>query len=587
MSVREPLLAVENLSVEFRAAGGIVRAVSGLSFAIGRGETLAIVGESGSGKSVTALSILRLVEREGGTITGGRAAFRRKSGGEADLMRLGEAELQRVRGAEISMIFQEPMTSLNPLLTVGTQIAEVLTHHRGCGAAEALTQALDMLKIVRIPDPERRLGQYPHELSGGMRQRVMIAMALLCRPSLLIADEPTTALDVTIQAQILELIRTLQEELGMAVLFITHDMGIVAEFADRVVVMSHGRKAEENEVRRLFASPAHAYTQRLLAAVPRLGTGRAVGGATGAAPPVLEIANLTKRFPVRRGLLRRTVGHVHAIENVSLALHPGETVGLVGESGCGKSTTGRALMKLVEPTSGTIRIAGEEVTHLSRDAMRPHRRHVQMIFQDPYASLNPRLTAFAAVTEPLDIHERLSRAERRERAASLLRRVRLSADHLDRYPHQFSGGQRQRLAIARALALGPKLIVADEPVSALDVSIQAQVIELMCELQRDLGVAYLFISHDMAVVEKVSHRVAVMYLGEIVETGPTAAILHDPRHPYTRKLLASVPVPDPTARRRRVGLDASEIPSPIRPLGWQPRRLPLEEVAPGHWVRAA
>ncbi len=583
----DSLLAVEGLSVEFRTARGVVAAVRDLSFQVRSGETVAIVGESGSGKSVTALSILRLVEREGGAITRGRVRFRRKSGAQADLLQLEESELQRVRGDEISMIFQEPMTSLNPLLTVGAQIAEVLTQHQQCRPREALRRALDMLKVVRIPDAERRLTQYPHELSGGMRQRVMIAMALLCRPSLLIADEPTTALDVTIQAQILELIRTLQEEFGTAVLFITHDMGIVAEFADRVVVMNQGRKVEENDVRSLFAAPSQPYTQRLLAAVPRLGRGAAEGGAAVSEPPVIEVANLTKRFPIRRGLLKKTVGYVHAVEGVSFALGAGETLGLVGESGCGKSTTGRTLMKLIEPTVGTIRIAGEDVTHLSRAAMRTHRRHIQMIFQDPYASLNPRLTAFAAVTEPLEIHERLSHAERRERAAVLLRRVGLSADHLDRYPHQFSGGQRQRLAIARALALGPKVIVADEPVSALDVSIQAQVTELMRELQRDMGVAYLFISHDLAVVERMSHRVAVMYLGEIVEIGPTTAVLHDPRHPYTKKLLASVPIPDPLVRRPRLELDASEVPSLIRPLGWQSPRRPLEEVAPRHFVRVA
>jgi ABC-type microcin C transport system duplicated ATPase subunit YejF len=584
----ERLLSVQGLSVEFRTARGTIAAVRDLSFDVRCGETVAIVGESGSGKSVTALSVLRLVEREGGTITSGRIRFRHKSGVETDLRQLPERALQHVRGDEISMIFQEPMTSLNPLLTIGAQIAEVLVQHHDCNARDALQRALDMLKVVRMPDPERRLTQYPHELSGGMRQRVMIAMALLCRPSLLIADEPTTALDVTIQAQILELIRTLQEEFGMAVLFITHDMGIVAEFADRVVVMHQGRKVEENEVRRLFAAPADTYTQRLLAAVPRLGRETIGHGLPeGGRPPVLEVANLTKRFPVRRGLLKRTVGYVHAVEDVSFALRAGETIGLVGESGCGKSTTGRTLMKLTEPTAGSIRIAGEDVTGLSRAAMRARRRHIQMIFQDPYASLNPRLSALAAVTEPLEIHERLSRGERRERAAALLTRVGLSPDHLDRYPHQFSGGQRQRLAIARALALGPRVIVADEPVSALDVSVQAQVIELMKELQRVLGVAYIFISHDMAVVEKMSHRVAVMYLGEIVEMGPATAVLHDPRHAYTKRLLASVPVADPAVRRPRLPLDASEVPSPIRPLGWQAPRRPLAEVAPGHFVRAA
>jgi ABC-type glutathione transport system ATPase component len=583
----EPLLDVSGLTVEFRSEARTVRAVDGLGFSIAPGRTVAIVGESGSGKSVSALSLMRLIEREGGTIVSGSALFRRKSGGAVDLMRLDEPSLRHVRGNEISMIFQEPMTSLNPVLSIGEQLAEVLMLHQGVARTDALREARAMMDRVRIPDAARRLGQYPHELSGGMRQRVMIAMALFCRPALLIADEPTTALDVTIQREILELIRVLQDEIGMAVLFITHDMAVVAEMADTVVVMRNGEKVEDASVAPLFATPRHAYTKSLLAAVPRLGEAPARPRRSQAAP-VLEVEGLVKRFPVRRGFFGRRVGHVHSVESVSFSIAAGETLGLVGESGCGKSTTGRALMKLIEPTAGRIRIDGRDVTALSRTAMRPVRRDVQMIFQDPYASLNPRLSVFENVAEPLAIHfPRMARSERRARAAGLLERVGMAAEHLDRYPHQFSGGQRQRLCIARALCLEPKIIVADEPVSALDVSVQAQVLDLMLMLQEALRLAYLFISHDMAVVERMSDRVAVMYLGQIVEVGPTAAVLHDPRHPYTRRLLSSVAVADPTRRRPRLGLSATEVPSPIHPVGYAPETPPLVEIAPGHLVQEA
>jgi len=583
--VTTPLLTVTGLCVTFRSRHRVVEVVTDLSLTVREGETIALVGESGSGKSVTALSLMRLIEREGGTIAAGEICWRRSSGEVVDLVRAENAELRHIRGREISMIFQEPMTSLNPVFTIGAQLAEVLMLHEGATRREALDRAADMLKKVRIPDPLRRLGQYPHELSGGMRQRVMIAMALLCRPQLLIADEPTTALDVTIQVEILALIRSLQDEIGMAVLFITHDLGVVAEIADRVVVMRGGRKIEENDVHGLFAAPARPYTRDLLAAVPRLGAEE--GPPERAEPrPILEVERLVKRFPVRKGVLKRLVGQVHAVENVSFSIGEGETLGLVGESGCGKSTTGRAVMRLIEPTSGAIRINGRDVTSLTRGEMRSVRRNIQMIFQDPYASLNPRLSAFDLVTEPLAIHEpAMAKSERRDRAATLLSRVGLSPDHLSRYPHEFSGGQRQRLAIARALSLSPKIIVADEPVSALDVSVRAQVIDLMRELQETSGIAYLFISHDMGVVERMSHRVAVMYLGQIVEMGPTAEVLHDPRHAYTRRLLASVPIPDPTARSRIRAPENGEVPSPIRPIGDEPAAPPLVEVAPGHFVQ--
>jgi ABC-type microcin C transport system duplicated ATPase subunit YejF len=560
-------------------------AVDRLSFDLAAGETLAIVGESGSGKSVTALSIMRLIEREGGFATG-RIELRRRSGAVVDLMTADDPTLRRIRGDEIAMVFQEPMTSLNPVLTIGAQMAEILVLHRGMSAREALDESRGLIERVKISDPARRILQYPHELSGGMRQRVMIAMALACQPQLLIADEPTTALDVTVQAEILALMGRLQQEIGMALLFITHDMGVVAEMADRVIVMRDGQKLEENAIEPLFAHPAHPYTRALLAAAPRLGAGSPAPLADDASA-VLEVSNLVKRFPVRGGLLRRRTATVHAVEDVSLTLRHGETLGLVGESGCGKSTAARAIMRLIEPTSGSVRMAGQQIIGLAKSQMRAARRDIQMIFQDPYASLNPRLSVLDSVTEPLAIHRPdMTRADRRAVAQELMERVGLTSAHLDRYPHQFSGGQRQRLAIARALSLRPKIIVADEPVSALDVSIRAQVIDLLKSLQRDLGVAYLFISHDMAVVEQMSHRVAVMRLGEIVEMGPCAAVLNHPRHPYTKRLLAAVPVPDPLRRRRQAIDEAREIASPLRRLDDPLIPRPLIEVSPGHYVQA-
>ena len=581
-----PLLSVRDLSVTFNTRAGRVEAVRGLEFDLWPGETLAIVGESGSGKSVTALTIMRLIEREGGRISGSMALARR-SGEVVDLMTAEDRMLRQIRGNEISMIFQEPMTSLNPVLTIGAQLAEVIILHRKCQSDEALDEARRLIERVKIPDAARRLTQFPHELSGGMRQRVMIAMALACQPRLLIADEPTTALDVTVQAEILALIRQLQDEIGMALIFITHDMGVVAEVADRVIVMRHGEKVEENALIPLFATPRNSYTKALLAAVPRLGMGSPLLEPVRAdAQPVLAVSGLVKRFPLTGGLLKRAVAMVHAVDDVSFEIRKGETLGLVGESGCGKTTTGRALMRLIEPTEGSIRIAGQEMTGLAGDQLRAARRNIQMIFQDPYASLNPRLQIMTSVTEPLLIHRPdISADERREIAAGLLERVGLKAEHLDRYPHQFSGGQRQRVAIARALALQPKVIVADEPVSALDVSIRAQVIELLVQLQKELGVAYLFISHDMAVVEQMSHRVAVMHMGRIVEIGHSAEVLNRPRHDYTRRLLSSVPIPDLALRKARVIDAAREIRSPVYPLGQSPIRLPLVEVSSGHFVQ--
>jgi glutathione transport system ATP-binding protein len=605
----EPLLSIENLRVVFPGVDGEFAAVEELSFDLRTGETLAIVGESGSGKSVTAKSIMRLVDFMNGEIRSGAIRFRPSEHESYDIAQLNETELRGLRGKAMALIFQEPMTSLNPVLTIGDQIAEVVLLHEGMSKSAALARALEALKQVRIPEAERRLKQYPHELSGGMRQRVMIAMALACRPALLIADEPTTALDVTIQADILGLLKTLQDEIGMAVLFITHDMGVVAEIADRVLVMRHGRKVEEGTAHQIFHAPRHAYTRALLSAVPKLGSMKgkllperfegvhpdALEGATPpvvmpgqhapayAEKPILEVVDLTVRFPVRKGLLRRIVANVHAVENVSFKLFPGETLSIVGESGSGKSTTGRAILKLVESTSGDIILRGRNITNHTPMVMREARRHIQMVFQDPFASLNPRMTVEQIVGEPFHIHEDLDAAQVRARVIALLERVGLGDMHLARYPFEFSGGQRQRICIARALALNPSIIIADEAVSALDVSIRAQVINLMMDLQEELGLSYLFISHDIAVVERISHRIAVMYLGEIVEMGTREDILGNPRHPYTQKLIAAVPVADPDARVVRK-LSARDIPSAVFPRGHAPALRSLEEVAPGHFV---
>jgi glutathione transport system ATP-binding protein len=513
--------------------------------------------------------------------------------------------MRAVRGAEIAMIFQEPMTSLNPVYTVGEQIAESIRLHQGKDRAAARREALSMLQQVRIPEAKQVLDRHPHQLSGGMRQRVMIAMALSCRPALLIADEPTTALDVTIQAQILELIRALQREMHMAVIFITHDMGVVAEVAERVVVMYQGTKVEDGSADAIFHAPRHPYTRALLAAVPRLGSmqgtelparfpllssGEPAPSASTAAPapldraPLLKVRGLKTRFEIPSGFFGRVRRRVHAVEQVTFDLHAGETLALVGESGCGKSTTGRSLLRLVEIDGGSIELDGRDIARLPPDSVRPLRREIQMVFQDPYASLDPRLTVGFSIAEPLYVHGVAGGSEAQERVAWLLAHVGLVPEHAQRYPHEFSGGQRQRIAIARALALQPKIIVADEAVSALDVSIRAQIVNLLLDLQAEFGLAYLFISHDMAVVERISHRVAVMYLGQIVEIGPRRAIFEDPRHPYTRQLLAAVPIADPARRRRKTELSSDEIPSPIRAVGDEPTVLPLEEVGPGHFV---
>jgi peptide/nickel transport system ATP-binding protein len=602
-NAQSPVLSVSGLTTSFLRERRWIPVVCDVSFDIASRETVAIVGESGSGKSVTALSIMRLIPKENGRVEGSvRLAGR-------DLLTLPEASMKDVRGNEIAMIFQEPMTSLNPVLTIGFQIAEALIQHRGLSRAAAEVETICLLDRVRIPAAKSRFHEHPHRFSGGMRQRVMIAMALACKPRLLIADEPTTALDVTIQAQILELLKELQQEEEMSILFITHDMGVVAEIADRTVVMYGGQAVETDATARIFASPSHPYTRSLLAAVPRLGSmdGRTrpmrfptVDKVTGtsdepaetpdtvsiAERPLLEVSNLTTRFPIRSGLFGKVSGRVHAVENISFTLRAGETLALVGESGCGKSTTGRSILKLTEPDSGTVLVDGQDVLAMNARTLRDFRKQMQIVFQDPFASLNPRMSVGTAIAAPLLANGLVTASQAREKVADLLVRVGLTADMAARFPHEFSGGQRQRICIARALALGPKLIVADEAVSALDVSVKAQVVNLMLDLQASMGLAYLFISHDIAVVERMSHRVAVMYLGEIVETGPRAALFGNPQHPYTKKLMAAVPVPDPARRGTRREVANDEIRSPVRAPDYQPPVRQYREVSPGHVVQA-
>jgi peptide/nickel transport system ATP-binding protein len=547
------LLSVRDLSIAF----GSHVAVERLSFDVEAGETVAIVGESGSGKSATALAIMRLIEREGGRIAGGSILL--DADAPSDLAKASDAEMRRVRGNRIAMVFQEPMTSLNPVMRVGDQVAEAIMRHRGYSRSFALKEAEQAFERVRIPEPRRRLDQFPHELSGGLRQRVMIAMALACQPQLLIADEPTTALDVTTQAEILQLIRSLQAETGMAVLFITHDMGVVGEIADRIVVMRKGALVEKASVGRFFSRPVADYSKSLLAATPRLGAGGPQAPAEG--ETVLRVEGLTTGFSTggfASKASRRTI-----VDGVSLSVGRGETLGLVGESGCGKSTLARSILRLVEPERGTVEIGGRDWTALSGDRLMKARRDAQMVFQDPYASLNPRMAVREAVTEPARIHGLVSARDVRDFAVSLVERVGLEADCVDRFPHQFSGGQRQRLAIARALSVRPKLIIADEAVSALDVSIARQVTDLMLDLQQREGLSFLFISHDIAVVERVSHRIAVMHAGRIVETGRTSDVLGAPQNDYTRRLLSAVPRLPAIAAREQVSPRCAAKPSAL------------------------
>ena len=618
------VVQVRNLSVAFSREPGVTPVVKDVSFDVARGQTLAIVGESGSGKSVTSLALMRLVELGGGHIVSGSMQLRTRKHGVVDLRATPEDAMRKFRGADMAMIFQEPMTSLNPVFKVGAQIMEAILLHRRGDTRAAHAQALRMLDLVRIPDAKQVMERYPHQLSGGMRQRIMIAMALACEPTLLIADEPTTALDVTVQAQILQIIRSLQDDMDMGVIFITHDMGVVAQVADKVMVMRHGDTVERGEVATIFSAPAHTYTRALLAAVPQLGamhgtdlpakfdlvsqaateashaandsraslptpTHMQTSAKPGMAPdytgePLLRVRELITRYDLRGGLLGRVQRRVHAVEGVSFDVYPGETLALVGESGCGKSTTARAVARLLHTQGGDITFQGQVIGDLHGQALKTLRRNIQTVFQDPYASLDPRCTIEESLTEPLQVHDIAHGDAARARVAELLERVGLTAEHAQRYPHEFSGGQRQRICIARALALSPKLVVADESVSALDVSIQAQIINLMQDLQRDMGIAFLFISHDLAVVERVSHRVAVMYLGRIVEIGTRRQIFESPQHPYTRKLLAAVPIADPGRRKLNQSLIGGDIPSPVHGLDYRPERVKLQQVAPGHFV---
>ena len=582
--MQDALLSLRNLTVAFGTPGKAV--VHDLSLDLNRGEILALVGESGSGKSVTVKSVMRLIDHQGGRITGGQILLGRPRQPPVDLARLPERQLRRVRGARIAMIFQDPMTSLNPVMTVGAQLIEAIRQHRLHDEGTAKARAVAMLERVRMSDPMRRFDQFPHELSGGMRQRVMIAMALVCEPDILIADEPTTALDVTVQAEILGLIRSLQRQTGMGVLFITHDMGVVAEIADRVAVMLDGRIVDEGPAHRVFDAPGHPYTARLLAAAPKFREAealRAVRPVRGV--PVLSVSHLTTRFPVRSGLLRRHSANLHAVEDVSFDLHPGETVAVIGESGCGKSTLAKSLLRLVQTQEGKAMLAGRDILSLNGPALRLARDDIQMVFQDPYAALDPRMSVRQILREPLHIRG-LHRGPRAsdETLSELVARVGLPPDSLDRYPHQFSGGQRQRICIARALVLRPRVLIADEPVSALDVAVQEQVLAVLERLTREEGMGLLFISHDMAVVERIADRILVMYRGGFVEQGPASEVLAHPAHPYTRQLLEAVPVSHPG---RRISRATATVPTkaPVYPVGVTPRPPLWKVVSVGHRIR--
>ena len=608
---KEELLSVSNLNVKFELKNVDVNAVKGTSFSIKKGETLAIVGESGSGKSVTAMSIMRLNDFTKSAKTSGSIKLRQKDGSIIDLSVQTQTEMREKRGNELAMIFQEPMSALNPILNIETQLTEAILMHHDVTKTEVKKRAVDLLNKVRIPEAKNQMKRYPHQLSGGMRQRVMIAMALASNPSLLIADEPTTALDVTIQAQILNLLKVLQSETGMSVLFITHDMGVVAEIADRVIVMYKGEIVERGHCRDIFHSPQHSYTKKLISSVPRLGSMEGelkpkkfelrknltntekkksisqtinFDRKRSSKEPLLKVKNLEKLFYVKN-YFTKTEGNVHAVDNIDLDIYEGETVSLVGESGCGKSTTGRTLIQLEQKTRGSIFFEGRDLAETSKKELFEIKKSMQMVFQDPFSSLNPRIRIGDAIAEPIYVHKFVPKSEVLGRVEYLLNVVELGGSFIDRYPHELSGGQRQRVCIARALSCNPRLIIADEAVSALDVSIQAQVVNLLIDLQSEFNFSYLFISHDMSVVERISHRVAVMYLGKIVEIGKRSEIFGNPQHDYTKKLLAAVPIADPDKRKSTIILNSDEIPSPIKPIGYVSHKGKMEKVSDTHFFQ--
>ena len=574
----ERLLEINDLQVSFITGETEFEAVKGVSFHVNKGETVGIVGESGSGKSVTARSIMRLLPSPPSFLKSGTIHFQGK-----DLVQHSEKEMEAIRGKDISMIFQDPMTSTNPTIKIGEQIAESLIKHQGMTKEQAYTRTIELLKLVGIKNAEERYSQYPHEYSGGMRQRAMIAMALACNPSLLIADEPTTALDVTIQAQILSLMKQMQEQFGTAIILITHDLGVVAGMCDRVVVMKEGEIVEEGTTEEIFANAKHPYTKRLLNALPKLHEKRApkqqpnLPAGVDIDTPLVEVRHLKKHFDLGKGSILK------AVDDLSFAIYPGETLGLVGESGSGKSTTGRTLLQLHQPTEGDVLYKGVPVTRLSKTELKMMRRHMQIIFQDPYSSLNPRKKVLDIIGEALDIHKLAkSKEARRARVEELLELVGLQKEHALRYPHEFSGGQRQRIGIARALAVEPNFIVCDEPLSALDVSIQKQVVELLQDLQQRLGLTYLFIAHDLSMVKHISDRVAVMYGGRIVELAESEELYSNPQHPYTKMLLQSIPIPDPAIEKQKKRQVLSE--EELSMKQFQTEGAQLMEVIPGHWV---
>ena len=575
-----PLLQIKDLHTEFTTEEGLVKAVKGISFDLLAGETVGIVGESGSGKSVTSLSIMRLLS-EAGKIAQGEIFFNDKNK-IVDLTKISEEEIRQYRGNEIAMIFQEPMTSLNPVMKCGDQVAEALILHKKLSKKEARIQTIALFEKVKLPRPEQMYDSYPHQISGGQKQRVMIAMAISCDPSILIADEPTTALDVTVQATILELLQQLQKEKNMGMLFITHDLGVIADIADKVVVMYKGKVVESGTVEQIFNSPKHPYTKGLLACRPPLhqrlkklptivdfmtenqdGTFTEIFKSVDdsrnsfvvtqqeiieqrkniyAQQPILKVENLCTWFPIRKGIFGKVKEHVKAVDDVSFDVYPGETLGLVGESGCGKTTLGRSIIRLVEPTDGKVIFKGEDFASLHGSVLRKMRKHIQIIFQDPYSSLNPRMTIGRAIMEPMQVHKLHNNdTDRKRKVIELLERVNLNSTHFNRYPHEFSGGQRQRICIARALALQPQFIICDESVSALDVSIQAQVLNLLNELKKDFNFTYIFISHDLSVVKFMSDRMIVMNKGKIEEMGDPEQIYYHPKSEYTKRLIAAIP----------------------------------------------